>query len=144
MAEPVRVRQGTAKDMAAMLNVWRDAGERTGTPRRAELTQVLDLDPELLLLAEVGDQVAGVIVGTTDGHWGYLKRFVVRPQNRRQGVGRALIEELERRFVARGIYRLTGQIRHGDAASMALSSALGYEHEESITVWTKALKRGAR
>jgi L-amino acid N-acyltransferase YncA len=40
-----------------------------------------------------------------------------------------LIGELERRFVARGIHRLNAMIRHDNAASMALSSALGYEHE---------------
>jgi|SRR5690242_21502986 ribosomal protein S18 acetylase RimI-like enzyme len=143
MSEPTRVRQATGDDVGAMLAVWRDTGERGATARRAELVRVLERDPEFLLLAEIGDRVVGVIVGTTDGYWGYLKRFIVRPPDRLHGVGRALIEELERRFMARGIYRLTGQIRHGDAESMALSSALGYEHEESIMVWTKTLKPGA-
>jgi L-amino acid N-acyltransferase YncA len=54
-------------------------------------------------------------------------------------VSRALIQELEPRFVARGIHRLNAMIRRGNVASMGLSSSLGYEHEETVTVWVKTL-----
>jgi hypothetical protein len=30
-------------------------------------------------------------------------------------------------------------IRRGNAASMALLSSLGYEHEETVTTWVKTL-----
>jgi len=35
--------------------------------------------------------------------------------------------------MAREIHRLKAMIRHDDAAKHALSSALGYEHEDTVT-----------
>lgn len=133
------VRQATVIDLPAMLSVWRESDEEAGFQRQAELIRALDKNPTLLLVAESRGQVVGVALGTTDGHWGYPKRLVVLPAHRRRGVGRALVTELERRFAGLGVDRLNVTIRRGNAASMALSSSLGYEREEHVTVWVKTL-----
>ena len=87
-----------------MLAVSHDSNEDAGAERQAELVKALDNNPGLLLIAEVAGQVIGVILGTTDGHWGYPKRLIVAPTHRRQGVGRALITGRQsHRSVASGI-----------------------------------------
>jgi hypothetical protein len=57
-----------------------------------------------------GSDLVGVILGTTDGLFGYPKRLIVRPTHRRQGVGQASVGERGRRFVAQGIHRLNAMI----------------------------------
>ena len=103
----VSIRQAEVKDLDAMLGVWRVSDEDAGDGRRRELVKALELASDLVVVAEAKDQIVGVILGTTDGLFGYPKRLIVRPTHRRQGVGRALIGELELRFVARGIHRLS-------------------------------------
>lgn len=139
MDHPIVVRQATMIDLAAMLGVRRESDEEAGDQRRAELLKVLDKHPSLVLLAESGGQVVGVVLGTTDGIWGYPRRLIVLPAHRRQGVGRALVAEMERRFVGLGVQRLNVLIRQGSTASMALCSSLGYGHEKTVTVWVKTL-----
>jgi hypothetical protein len=79
-----------------------------------------------------------VILGTTDGLWGYPKRLIVRPSHRRQRVAR-LDPGAGASVRGPGIHRLNAMIRRGNVASMGLSSSLGYEHEETVTVWVKTL-----
>jgi ribosomal protein S18 acetylase RimI-like enzyme len=87
------VRQATLKDLDAMLEVWRLSDEDAGDGRRREVAKALELASDLVV-AEADNQIVGVIVGTTDGLFGYPTRLIVRPTHRRQGVGRALIREL--------------------------------------------------
>jgi hypothetical protein len=75
----VSIRQAEVKDLDAMLEVWRVSDEDAGDGRRRELVKALAFAPDLVVVAEADDQIVGVIVGTTDGLFGYLKRLIVRP-----------------------------------------------------------------
>ena len=97
--------------------------------RRREVTKALELAPDFVVVAEADNQIVGVTLRTTDGLFGYPKRLIVRLTCRTGFDRRAW-----GRFVARGIHRLKAMIRHDNAASMALSSALGYEHEDTVTI----------
>lgn len=64
--------------------------------------------PELGLVAVVGEQILGFIQGAVgvnkeDRHRGYVRLLAVAPAAQRQGVGSALLSELEKRFMARGL-----------------------------------------
>lgn len=134
----IRVAHGG--DVIAMLDVWREAGFlHNPASRRRELDCALSLAPDLLLVAEVDGAMAGVVLGTTDGHRGYLKRLVVVPAHRRRGVGRALVAEIERRFAARGLYRLNLAVRADDSTAAAFWRAIGYELEPAVITWVKSL-----
>jgi hypothetical protein len=49
---------------------------------------VVEVAPTCSLPPRLRGQIAGVILGTTDGLWGYPKRLIVRPSHRRQRVAR--------------------------------------------------------
>ena len=134
------VRQVTKQEVDAVVEVWERADQGGGAERRLEVERALTADPDLLLVAEVDGRLAGVILGTCDGHRGYPKRIVVLPDCRQCGIGRALVRELERRFVSRGIYRMNVTIRAENNTSQAFSSTLGYAHEPGVMVWVKTLR----
>ena len=58
---------------------------------------------ELLLLAKVEGNVAGVCFGCVRDNAGLITQFGVKPEYRRQGIATALFGEIESRFSARGI-----------------------------------------
>ncbi|HEY3078865.1 MAG TPA: GNAT family N-acetyltransferase [Chloroflexota bacterium] len=76
---------------------------------RFPLQQVLEatlddpgVDPELLLGVRDGERLIAAAVGVTRPELGQVKIFVVHPEHRRQGIGSALLAELEKRLAARG------------------------------------------
>lgn len=68
-------------------------------------------------------------MGGYDGHRAWLYGLAVAPQLRRQGLGRAMVEHLERLLVARGARKINLQLRAGNEAVAAFYERLGYHLE---------------
>jgi mycothiol synthase len=64
------------------------------------------VDDELVLGVRADGSLIGAAIGTHRGDWGAVKAFGVTRELRRQGIGSALLAELERRLAARGAQRL--------------------------------------
>ena len=132
------VRTAERADITTMLAVWHAADLLTDAEqRRVELERAFAVAAELLLVAEVDGSVCGVLLCTTDGHRGYLKRLVVSPERRRRGVGRALVAEAERRFARRSLTRLNLTVRVDAGPARAFWAALGYRLEPAVLTWVK-------
>ncbi len=66
------------------------------------MARVHDCQAAEFLVAEDGDQLLGMIRGTFDGSRAVIYLASVHPDRQRQGIGRALVVEIARRFQARG------------------------------------------
>lgn len=96
------------QDYEAVCDLWRNAGPgvhlgRSDTP--AEIQKKLQRDPDLFLVAESQGQVIGTVIGGFDGRRGVVYHLAVSPGFRQQGIGDALMGELERRMKAKGCIR---------------------------------------
>lgn len=93
------------RDYEAVLALWRAAEPgvhvgRSDTP--AALRLKLTRDPELFLVAENAGRLVGAVIGGFDGRRGLVYHLAVDSAMRGQGVGSALMAELERRLRALG------------------------------------------
>lgn len=66
----------------------------------------LSWDSELILVAEREASIVGTMIGTIDQNKGYLYRVAVHPDNRRQGVGRALVAAMNQRLRQRNVFKI--------------------------------------
>jgi ribosomal protein S18 acetylase RimI-like enzyme len=66
----------------------------------------LSWDSELVLVAEIANSIAGVLIGTIDHQRGYVYRIAVLPDFRGQGVGRALVSSMNNRFRQRNVVKV--------------------------------------
>ncbi|MCK4613940.1 MAG: GNAT family N-acetyltransferase [Thermoplasmata archaeon] len=73
----------------------------SGRDSEDEIKNQMKRDPELFIGAFEDEKLVGTIIGTDDGRKGWLNRIAVDPDYRRKGIGRALVEECERRFRTR-------------------------------------------
>ncbi len=62
----------------------READSRNSTKR------YLERNPGLSFVATIEDRIVGCVMCGHDGRRGYLQHLVVKPENRRQGIGEAL------------------------------------------------------
>jgi GNAT superfamily N-acetyltransferase len=96
-----------------------------------------------VLAARVGDRLVGVAVlayrpsVAAGGLFVSIEDLYVRPQARRRGVGRALLEAVGERCEARRISYVEAQVEAGGAE--AFYAALGYERESGVRVLSKSL-----
>ncbi|MFV9675660.1 MAG: GNAT family acetyltransferase, partial [Anaerolineales bacterium] len=77
----------------------------------------------------VGTAMAGF-----DGHRGWVYYVAVHPDYRRQGIGSALMSEVEAALAHHGCPKLNLQIRSSNAEVQAFYESLGYLIEDRISM----------
>ena len=131
----MRIRTFDLTDYPEAAELWK-AAEGMAAPSLDEVERKLERDPDLFLVAEDGPLV-GVVMGSYDGRRGWIFRLAVDPLRRRQGIGRALVEELERRFAAMGVRRLRLLTLTDNRGAREFWERLGYGGFEDVVLYTK-------
>jgi ribosomal protein S18 acetylase RimI-like enzyme len=143
MAEPRRdisprvpvtttIRNATARDIASVLELWRDSGSvPTVSDSPEALGGLLERSPDALLLAETGDEIVGSLIVGWDGWRGSFYRLAVRTGHRRRGIAAALVEEGERRLRDAGARRFTAIVVDDDPVAMGFWRGIGYDQQSN-------------
>ena len=95
-------------DYPAAWLLWENAGSgiqlrRSDDPE--EILKKLQRDPDLFLVAEAEEKMAGTVLGGFDGRRGMVYHLAVAEPFSGQGIGELLMDELERRLKAKGCIR---------------------------------------
>ena len=96
------------EDYPAVIALWQEAGpgihvRRSDEPE--EIAKKMQRDPDLFLVAELGGQIVGAVLGGFDGRRGMMYHLAVGEEHRNQGFGLALMRALEERLRALGCIR---------------------------------------
>jgi ribosomal protein S18 acetylase RimI-like enzyme len=95
------------------------------------LAKQLSLDPGLVLVAETGGTVSGVIIGTTDSkNCGYYYRIAVAAESRRRGIGKALVESLKQKFRNRKVGKIYVSLDEWNEPLLPFYQAAGYSADD--------------
>lgn len=98
------IRDFRPEDAEALVNILK-ANQQYGHPDMdgpEAMLQVHRCQAAEFLVAEKEGEVVGLIRGTFDGSRAIIYLASVHPDHQRQGIGRALVREIARRFKARG------------------------------------------
>lgn len=71
-------------------------------------------------------------MGGYDGHRGWISYLAVHPQYQRQGIATALVQQLEKRLIARGCPKVQLLIRKDNLDIQSFYDELGYEEVDAI------------
>lgn len=138
------VRPAVAADVDAVLAFWRAAAEDTNrSDTREGVLALLARDPEGLILVEDTTGIAGSLIAGWDGWRFHLYRLAVRPERRRQGIGRALLDAAEQRFAALGARRVDAMVLADNDLGQRAWVAAGYEPQPELSRWVKFLREPA-
>jgi ribosomal protein S18 acetylase RimI-like enzyme len=145
MRAPVfRIKRLRFSDYDELLSVWERAGlpaRPNGRDSRPEMKRQMRLGTSIYLkvVANAGgkDRIVAVALGTHDGRKGWINRLAVLPEYRRRGLGRLLVNELEKRFKKMGFDIYCGLIETYNDESMAFFARLGYVRHEDIIYYSK-------
>ncbi|WP_369381216.1 GNAT family N-acetyltransferase [Streptomyces sp. cg36] len=136
----LRIRAADPDDLDAVLAFWKGAAEGASiSDDRDGVERLVARDPEALLLAERGGELAGTVIAGFDGWRCHLYRLAVHPAHRRQGVGAALLDAAEERFIRLGGRRGDAMVLDRNESAHHAWRAAGYAPEPQWSRWVKPL-----
>jgi ribosomal protein S18 acetylase RimI-like enzyme len=136
------VREFTMKDFEQVADLWRTAGsgvQLRPSDARDQVRLKLGRDRDLFLVAVHHHRIVGAVMGGWDGRRGYVYHLVVSPDSRRRGIGDSLMDELERRFRAKGALKIKCQAYADNDAGRGFFLARGWQVEEGLVPLGKEL-----
>lgn len=133
------VRPAGPDDVDAVLELWQTAAENDNRPAdtRDAVLAVLQRDPDALLLAVHDTELLGSLIAGWDGWRAHLYRLAVRPDQRRRGIGQALLDAAESRLVGLGARRFDAMVLDENELGHRLWQAAGYQRQAEWGRWVK-------
>jgi ribosomal protein S18 acetylase RimI-like enzyme len=126
---PTELRPASEDDIEGVLAFWRDAAEPTSTDSTGALVGLVRRDPGALIVAEADGGVVGTVIAGWDGWRGSIYRLAVGPDQRRRGLGQALLQAAEDRLTALGGRRLHAIVVESNDNAVAFWTASDWEHQ---------------
>ncbi|MBF8270419.1 MAG: GCN5-related N-acetyltransferase [Gammaproteobacteria bacterium] len=94
----------------------------------------MKIDTELFLVGVIEGKIVASAMGGYDGHRGWVNYLAVDPGFRRQGLGAAVMVEIESSLRKRGCAKINLQIRSSNEAATGFYKALGYSLDDVISM----------
>ena len=143
MALDVIIRTCRPDECDIILELWRAAESTPSVSDSIDaLKRHLQEDDDLLLVAEYDNRLVGTVMGGWDGWRGNIYRLAVLPEYRRQGIGRALVQEVERRLALKGAQKVSILVEKEEILAVIFWNALkdiGYEPDDRLIRYAKSL-----
>ncbi len=137
----IRMREFTLGDYDAIYQLWSNAGPGIGLGRsdtREEIAKKLQRDPDLFLVAESDGKIIATVIGGFDGRRGIVYHLAVEQAYRGSGIGKLMMEEIERRLTAKGCLRSYLLVKREAADVQGFYRDIGWE-KMNITIMVKNL-----
>jgi ribosomal protein S18 acetylase RimI-like enzyme len=129
----MRIRRVGPEEGAMLLALWR-AADATPSPTDTteDLERALSKDGLACFVAEIDGIAVGSIIAAFDGWRGNIYRLAVRPELRRRGIARQLVDAAHDLFARWGVRRITALVEKDHAWAVSFWRAVGYLPDERI------------
>jgi len=131
----MNIRSFDPADEAAVIALWQrcDLTRPWNDPHK-DILRKCTVQPDLFLVGTIdGRIVASVMIGY-EGHRGWINYLAVDPDIQRQGLGRELMDEAERRLRALGCPKINLQVRAENTGVIEFYRRLGYAVEDLVSM----------
>ncbi|MFE1474962.1 GNAT family N-acetyltransferase [Streptomyces cyaneofuscatus] len=138
--DDLSIRSATAADLDTVLAFWKVSAEGTSISDDGDgVARLVERDPYALILAERDGTLVGTVIAGFDGWRCHLYRLAVHPEQRRRGVGGALLTAAEERFAALGGRRSDAMVLDRNESAQHAWRAAGYGPQPQWSRWVKHL-----
>ena len=130
------IRPYLESDESQVVALWREVFPNSPPLNQpeADIKRKLTVQRELLLVAELNEELVGTAMAGYDGHRGWVYYVAVKPERRRRGIGSALMRRVEADLARMGCPKLNLQVRVSNDQIAAFYKRLGYDVEERVSM----------
>ena len=131
----MNVRPYITDDEKAVIELWRkcDLTKPWNNPKQ-DIERKLKVKPELFLVGLVDDRVVATVMGSYDGHRGWIYYLAVDPVYQRRGWGKQIMDTVEEKILAMGCPKINLQIRSDNLDAVKFYENIEYKVEERISM----------
>lgn len=101
------------------------------------ITRYLQRNPNTCFVAEIEQELVGVILSGHDGRRGFIYHLAVDPVHRRQGIGSVLVEAALQALEAEGIHKVALVVYAGNQFGNAFWEKVGFITRPDLTYRNK-------
>ena len=105
-----------------------------------DIERKLKVNPEMLLVGLQDGKVIASVMWGYEGHRGWVNYLAVDPAYQRQGLGRQMIEAVEKKLLEKGCPKINIQIRGGNTGALAFYDKIGYKTEDRVSVGKRPIE----
>jgi len=136
----IQIRAFRLTDYEKVAALWKAVGfQGWSLLTREQVMKKLRRDRDLFLVACCGKEIIGTVVGSWDGLRGWAYNVAVHPSHQRQGIGRALMAELDKRLWSKGARVLNLHYFNESTWARDFYHALGFQSATNATLAQKVL-----
>lgn len=136
MMPALSIRSFQAADQAALEALWGRVfpDDPPWNAPNLLIEQKLKVQPELLLVAFVAEELVAAVIAAFDGTRAWIYHLAVQPEWRRRGIASALVHAAEQRVQSLGASKVNLQVRATNGEVVAFYRSLGYAVEERVSM----------
>ena len=137
----MKIRSFQNSDESAVVQLWRECNlvVSHNDPYK-DIKRKLEVQPELFLVGIISDRIVATVMAGYEGHRGWLNYLAVVPNFQRNGFGRQLVAEAEKRLNAIGCPKINLQVRRSNIGVIEFYKTLGFA-EDDVKSIGKRLKK---
>ncbi|MDF7648825.1 GNAT family acetyltransferase [Candidatus Pantoea formicae] len=137
----MEIRSFRQEDFEEVITLWERCDLlRPWNDPELDIERKMNHDPELFLVAEVGGEVVGSLMGGYDGHRGAAYYLAVHPDYQGRGFANALMNRLEKKLIARGCPKIHLMVREENDQVLAFYEKLDYEPVDSVLLGKRLIE----
>ena len=131
----MKIREFADADENDVVALWQRCGlVRPWNDPHKDIARKRAVQRELFLVAELDGAIVGSVMGGYEGHRGWVNYLAVDAAQRRSGLGRTLMAEVESRLRAIGCPKVNLQVRNDNAAAIAFYERIGFLQDAAVSL----------
>ncbi|MCT4701419.1 GNAT family acetyltransferase [Dryocola sp. BD613] len=137
----MEIRVFRQEDFEEVITLWERCDLlRPWNDPEMDIERKLQHDADLFLVAEVGGEVVGSLMGGYDGHRGSAYYLGVHPEFRGRGIANALLSRLEKKLIARGCPKIHIMVREENDLVIGMYERLEYEQQDVVMLGKRLIE----
>ena len=127
----MKIRPFILGDEEAVIALWHKCNLiRPNNDPKKDIDRKLKANPELFLVGVEGNKIIATAMGGYEGHRGWVNYLGVDPACRKKGLGRKMMEAIEKKLLQSGCPKLNLQVLIGNTGAMKFYERIGYKKDE--------------
>ncbi|MBD2460211.1 GNAT family acetyltransferase [Oscillatoria sp. FACHB-1407] len=122
-------------DESAVIALWQQCGlTRPWNDPHKDIRRKLQIQPQLFLVGVIEQAIAATVMAGYEGHRGWINYLAVAPQHQRQGLGKAIMAEAERRLREMGCPKISLLVRSSNREVIEFYQQLGFTIDDAVSL----------
>ena len=129
----LKIRSFLTSDESIVIDLWHRCNlvVPQNDPKK-DMAMKLKVQPELFLVGIISERIVSTAMAGYDGHRGWVYYLAVDPDYQRKGIGRQMMEKVEKSLRELGCQKINVQVRSSNESVVSFYENLGFSNDDVI------------